>query len=91
MYTLTDLANGKERAKDRIEGELISTIHGLAHDGSSHLHDVISLLWLMPETEKREALRKKLYTLTDEINEMLHNELQDYYKEIKGEQEDIDK
>lgn len=67
------------KVKDGIEFILHDTVYGV----SSQIHRAIDLLWLLPETEKREALREKLYDLSKEYNEILNNEFEAYRGEFE--------
>lgn len=68
------------RVKDGIEFILHDTVYG----ASSQIHRAIDLLWLLPETEKREALREKLYEISNEYNEMLEGEFETYKDEFES-------
>jgi hypothetical protein len=43
----------------------------------------IDLVWLLPETPKREALREKLYSIYNEYFKFLNEELEAYRAESK--------
>ena len=60
--------------KNSLEDLLFSQMYGI----SGAIHKAISLTWVMPETEKREAVREKLYKLSDEVSNLLDEEFDDY-------------
>lgn len=84
MYNINDLRTEENqeqfnKVKDGIEFILHDTVYGV----SSQIHRSIDLLWLLPETEKREVLRKRLYDLSKEYNEILNNEFNSYKDEFE--------
>lgn len=81
MNTIKEIAEGKANAYEGVKNGLEFAFNSQIYHASSALHQAIELLWLLPETEKREALREKLYSISDELNDTLDNELVEYKKE----------
>lgn len=81
MNNIKEVAEGNSKAYKDVKNELEFAFNNQIFHASSELHQAINLLWLLPDTEKREALREKLYALTDELSKVLDTELEDYKKE----------
>ena len=77
----TDDKSRQEEAYKNIKKELEFHFHDQAYHASHALHEVIQVLWLLPETPAREALREKLYELSDSYDAIFDNELKEYEKE----------
>lgn len=78
MFNIQDVANGSEVAYNKVKDELGFILNERMYGVSSAIHDAITQLWLLPETPEREALRKRLYELSDEFHEILSDEYQNY-------------
>jgi len=81
MNNIKQVAEGNSKAYKDVKNELEFAFNNQIFHASSELHQALNLLWLLPDTEKREALREKLYTLTDELSKVLDTELVEYKKE----------
>lgn len=78
MYTIQDVASGNTTAYDKVEHELRFILNDKMYEASSAIHSAITHLWLLPDTPEREALRERLYTISDEFEKILKNEYQNY-------------
>ena len=68
----------------KAEQELVFITHSLFYEVSSNLHDIWALLWLMNKTDKREELLQGLQEVQDRLQEVMKNELEQYYSEVKN-------
>ena len=68
----------------KAEQELVFITYSLFHKASSNLHDIWGLLWLMKKTDKREELLQGLQEVQDRLQEVMKNELEQYYSEVKN-------
>lgn len=83
MFTIQDVAKGDAEAYDRTNEELRNLAASQLHDVHRSMSQAISLVWLLPRTEKREKLREKLYEIYDEYYKFLNEELVAYREENK--------
>lgn len=80
MNTINEI-RGNDNACKYVKKELELALHGELYDISNQIHKSISLIWLLPETDKRNALKDRLYDLSKEVGEMLDTELKNYKEE----------
>lgn len=84
MYNIEHLrTEGNQQQFNKVKDSIEFILHDTVYGVSSQIHRAIDLLWLLPETEKREALREKLYELSQEYNEILNNEFETYKDEFE--------
>lgn len=81
MFTIQDVAQVKPEAYNRVNEELSNMAACQLHDVHRCMSQAISLIWLLPKTEKREELREKLYEIYNEYYKFLNEELTAYREE----------
>lgn len=83
MFTIQNIAQAKPEAYNRVNEELQNLAAHQLHNAYDSIHQAIQLIWLLPETPKREELREKVYSISDDFFKMLNEELVAYREESK--------
>ena len=84
MYNIKDICpadkqDGKsyKQIKSGVEELFFDSIH----QASGNLYRTLDTLWLLPETPRREELRKKVGDLVSELHKIIHEDVATYRKE----------